>query len=73
VWGIEHAREPPRAGEPIDPEPVMLGTKLWLNCRSVGPAEPIVWVWRFPDAETYTLRFDGTLWVLGRGNAQPPM
>ena len=30
-WGIEHAKEPPRADEPVHCEAAMIGTKVWLN------------------------------------------
>jgi DNA-binding HxlR family transcriptional regulator len=69
-WGIEHAPEAPREGEPIHPESVMLGTKVWLNHRPVRPAEPVVWVWRFLDDGEYTLRRDRADWQLARGGAK---
>src|SRR5262245_27180917 len=36
-WGIEHAKEPPRADEPVPGEAAMLGTKVWLNRYSAAP------------------------------------
>jgi DNA-binding HxlR family transcriptional regulator len=70
LWGIEHAREAPQAGEVIHPEPVMIGTRVWLNCRRVRPAEPAVWVWRFLGHEDYTLHLDRADWQLARGGAK---
>jgi DNA-binding HxlR family transcriptional regulator len=67
LWGIEYAREAPQAGEAIHPEPVMIGTKVWLNRRQVRPAEPAIWVWRFLGDEDYTLRLDRADWQLARG------
>src|SRR6266540_3206177 len=43
LWGIEHAREGPHLGEPVHPEPVMIGTKVWLNRYAVLPADPVAW------------------------------
>jgi DNA-binding HxlR family transcriptional regulator len=70
LWGIEHAREQPRAGEPITADPVMLGTKVWLNRYAEPPHQPIAWVWRFPPDDHYTLRSTGGTWELARGQAQ---
>jgi DNA-binding HxlR family transcriptional regulator len=68
LWGIEHAREPPRRGEPVHPDPAMVGTKVWLNRFSTPPSRPVAWVWRFPSDDAHTLRFDGTQWTLARGD-----
>jgi DNA-binding HxlR family transcriptional regulator len=70
LWGIEHAREPPTPGEPVNPEPVMTGTKVWLNWRAEPPASPVAWVWRFPEDDYYTLRHKGTAWELARGQPE---
>jgi DNA-binding HxlR family transcriptional regulator len=70
LWGIEHAREGPQPGEPVHPEPVMIGTKVWLNRRAEPPANPVAWVWRFPANDYYTLRFQGDGWQLARGPAE---
>jgi DNA-binding HxlR family transcriptional regulator len=67
LWGIEHAREPPVADEPVHPEPLMLGTKVWLNRCAAAPGDGLTWVWRFPDEDVYTLRFTGGMWELSRG------
>jgi DNA-binding HxlR family transcriptional regulator len=69
-WGIEHAREPPRADEPVYGEAAMLGTKVWLNRYSATPPDGLAWVWRFPDEDTYTLRAAGGAWELTRGDEE---
>jgi DNA-binding HxlR family transcriptional regulator len=66
-WGIEHAREPPRANEPVHGEAAMLGTKVWLNRYSGAPPDGLVWVWRFRDDDPYTLRASKGSWELSRG------
>jgi DNA-binding HxlR family transcriptional regulator len=70
LWGIEHAREGPRAGEPVTPVPVMIGSKVWLSRNAPEPAKPVDWVWRFPAGESYTLRFDEGGFTLSRGEAE---
>jgi DNA-binding HxlR family transcriptional regulator len=70
LWGIEHARERPRPGEPITPVPVMLGTKVWLNRYADPPHPPIAWVWCFPPDDNYTLRSTRGVWELARGRAR---
>jgi DNA-binding HxlR family transcriptional regulator len=70
LWGIGHARQAPLPGEPVHPDPVMIGTKVWLNRRGVRPAEAVVWEWRFPGDDYYTLRLQGDCWKLARGHAE---
>jgi DNA-binding HxlR family transcriptional regulator len=70
LWGLEHAFEPPRPGEPVHPYHVMLLTKVWLDRNGTPPAAPVDWTWRFPGEEAYTLHFDGAGWPLARGEAQ---
>jgi DNA-binding HxlR family transcriptional regulator len=70
LWGIQHAFEPPRDGEPVEPAPVMIGTKVWLDQRTERPGEPVAWAFHFPDHETYALRLDGGAWVLARGQPE---
>jgi DNA-binding HxlR family transcriptional regulator len=65
LWGIEHAREPPLPSEAVHPTPVMIGTKVWLN-RYAPPADPVAWVWCFPEDDYYTLRFEAASWALAR-------
>ena len=67
LWGIENAREGPVAGEPVGPEPVMMGTKVLLNRDAPEAADGLTWVWRFPDEDDFTLRFDSGQWRLSRG------
>jgi DNA-binding HxlR family transcriptional regulator len=66
-WGIEHAKEPPRPDEPVHCEAVMIGTKVWLNRYSPVPPEGLVWVWRFPGEDSYSLRAKDGAWELTRG------
>jgi DNA-binding HxlR family transcriptional regulator len=70
LWGIEHARQPPLPRESLHPEPVMIGTKVWLSRYGVPPADPLAWVWRFPDDDYFTLRFGNGRWELARGVAE---
>jgi DNA-binding HxlR family transcriptional regulator len=69
LWGIEHALDSPRGGEPVYPIPTMIGTKVWLG-RNSTPPHPVTWVWRFPAGNAYTLTFDGGTWALSRGGAK---
>jgi DNA-binding HxlR family transcriptional regulator len=71
LWGIEHVREQPRSGELAHPVPVMIGTKVWLGRYAGRPNHRVVWTWRFPSDEPYTLRFAEGGWVLSRGEAGP--
>lgn len=70
LWGIEHAREPPRRGEPVHPEPVMIGSKVWLTRHASAPPGPAAWVWHFGADHHYTLRYDEGTWALARGPAE---
>jgi DNA-binding HxlR family transcriptional regulator len=69
LWGIEHALEQPRSGEPAHPVAVMIGTKVWLGRYGSRPRPRIVWSWRFPGDESYTLRLTDGIWILTRGEA----
>jgi DNA-binding HxlR family transcriptional regulator len=68
-WGMRHAGDPPRPGEPVHPDHTMLATKIWLELRGVRPRGGVTWVWQFADDETYTLRFAAGTWTLTRGAA----
>jgi DNA-binding HxlR family transcriptional regulator len=70
LWGIRHARPAVRPGEPVRAEHVLNGTKVWLDWRQARPRDGVTWLWRFPDDEAYTLRYDGTAWQLAREDAQ---
>jgi DNA-binding HxlR family transcriptional regulator len=72
VWGIEHARVPPLAGEPVHPDPLMIGTKVWLNRYAAPPPDRVAWVWHFPGDDYYSLRSHGGSWELTRGKARAP-
>jgi DNA-binding HxlR family transcriptional regulator len=65
-WGIEHAKEPPRPDEPVHSDAVMIGTKVWLNRHGPAKADGLVWVWRFPDEDYYSLRAANATWELSR-------
>jgi DNA-binding HxlR family transcriptional regulator len=65
-WGIAHAKEPPRPDEPVHCEAVMIGTKVWLNRYSPPPPEGLVWLWRFPGEDSYSLRARDGAWELAR-------
>jgi DNA-binding HxlR family transcriptional regulator len=67
LWGIEHAKEPPRPGEPVHSDAAMIGTKVWLNRYASTPPDGLVWLWRFPDQERYSLRTRNGAWELNRG------
>jgi DNA-binding HxlR family transcriptional regulator len=69
-WGIEHAREPPRPDEPVHSDAAMVGTKVWLNRYGPAPADGLVWVWRFPDEDYYTLRAVKGAWQLSRAKGE---
>ncbi len=69
-WGIEHAKEPPRPDEPVHSDAAMIGTKVWLSRYSPAEADRLVWVWRFPDEDYYTLRTANGTWELSRAKAK---
>jgi DNA-binding HxlR family transcriptional regulator len=69
-WGIEHAKEPPRADEPVHSDAVMIGTKVWLNRNGPANADGLVWVWRFPDEDYYGLRAANGTWELSRAKEE---
>jgi DNA-binding HxlR family transcriptional regulator len=72
-WGILHAFEPPRDGEPVHPDHVMHGTRIWLDRYGKRPSGATTWVWQFPNDYTYTLRADRGRWPaasLTRGRAE---
>jgi DNA-binding HxlR family transcriptional regulator len=69
-WGIEHAREPPRPDEPVHCDAVMIGTKVWLNRNWTAPPDGLVWAWRFPGEDTYSLRAKEGAWELTRGEEE---
>ena len=69
-WGIEHAKEPPRPGEPVHCDAVMIGTKVWLNRYSSARPDGLVWLWRFPGEDSYSLRVQDGAWQLTRGEEE---
>jgi DNA-binding HxlR family transcriptional regulator len=70
VWGMKHAFQPPLPDEAVHPVPVMLGTKAWLNRNASVTSRPLIWVWRFPKQDEYTLRHGEPGWTLTRGGEQ---
>jgi DNA-binding HxlR family transcriptional regulator len=62
AWGMDHAREPPRPGEPVPAEALMIATKVLLNRGAPPPSMPVCWAWRFPTGDPYALRFDDAAW-----------
>jgi len=70
LWGIGHAFEPPRAGEPVQPVPLMIGTKVTLGVRAGRWRRPVAWVWRFAAADDYTIRYAEGAWTLAREDAE---
>jgi DNA-binding HxlR family transcriptional regulator len=70
LWGIEHALEPPRPDEPVCPAPVMIGTKVVLRRFARSLDKSVVWVWRFADDESYTIRGGEVEWTLVRGQEE---
>jgi DNA-binding HxlR family transcriptional regulator len=71
LWGVEHALEPPRPGEPVHPDHVMLATRFWLQRRGRRPSGATTWIWRFPDEYVYTLNYERGNWTLARGETEP--
>ncbi len=67
LWGIEHARQPPLASEPVHATPVMLGTQVWLNRYASAAADGVLWAWRFPGDDGFTIRAEDGRWELARG------
>jgi DNA-binding HxlR family transcriptional regulator len=72
LWGIEHAFEALRAGEPVHGAPVMTGTKVFLIGHVGQLREPVVWSWHFPGNDNYTIRYEEGVWTLARGDAEGP-
>jgi DNA-binding HxlR family transcriptional regulator len=70
LWGIEHAFEPVRAGEPVHHAPVMIGTKVLLSGHAGQLRGPVVWTWHFPGNDDYTIRYEKAGWTLARGDAE---
>jgi DNA-binding HxlR family transcriptional regulator len=69
-WGMQHAKEPPRADEPVHGEAAMIGTKVWLSRYASVPPDGLVWVWRFPGEDSYSLRANGGAWELTRAERE---
>lgn len=48
----------------------MVGTKVWLNRYGPAKADGLVWVWRFPDEDYYSLRAANGAWELSRNTEE---
>jgi DNA-binding HxlR family transcriptional regulator len=70
LWGIENAPEPPLPGEPAQPEPVMIGTKVVLKNFAPPPETAVSWVWCFAPDDSFTIVFDEGEWKISRGEAE---
>ena len=68
VWGMDHALGQSRAGEVIHPRPRDRRTVRYLDHRGVRTARPTIWVIRFGDDRSCTIRFDGARWSRQRGD-----
>jgi DNA-binding HxlR family transcriptional regulator len=67
LWGIENAFVPPDPDTPAHPEAVMLGSKVFLSRFGPPLDGEVVWVWRFPSHDSFTIRFEDGEWTLVRG------
>jgi DNA-binding HxlR family transcriptional regulator len=72
LWGIENALESPAADEPAQPEPTMLGSKVFLRRAAPRPQDHVAWVWRFPGDDSFTISFEDGEWTVARGEADAP-
>jgi DNA-binding HxlR family transcriptional regulator len=68
LWAIEHLSLQPREGEPVNPIPVMIGTKVWLSRNAPQPHRTLYWLWRFPGHENYAVSFQRGEWTLTRSD-----
>jgi hypothetical protein len=48
----------------------MIGTKVYLSRHGNQFRRPLLWVWRFPADDAYTLRYKDGAWTLARGNVE---
>ena len=48
----------------------MIGTKVYLSRHANRVRRPLLWVWRFPADDAYTLRYEDGAWTLARGNLE---
>jgi len=70
AWGVKNAMRPPLPGEAVQPEHVIPVLTAFLNNQESKPSERVAWIFRFVASETYTIRFDGELWVHKLGKEQ---
>jgi DNA-binding HxlR family transcriptional regulator len=69
AWGFRNAGGPPREGEQVHPDHVMLANKV-LDQRRSNLRAPVVWAFDFGGDAQYTLGFDGSAWDLARGGSE---
>lgn len=67
VWGMDYALQPPRVDETINLSRAFVGLVTYLNRSRASLPHAAVWVVRFPDGVSYTVRFDGERWSRQRG------
>src|SRR5678815_233156 len=69
AWGMDYALGPPRAREVVHPGRAIDAAVRYLGHRRVRAARRTVWLIRFGDDRSYTIRFDGARWSRQRGDA----
>src|SRR4029450_11994741 len=72
LWGIEHAFEALRAGEPVHGARIMTGPKVFFIGHVGQLRGRVVWSWHFPGNDNYTIRYEEGVWTLARGDAEGP-
>lgn len=70
IWGTKHAIRPPLHDEAVHPQHVIYTLVFFLNKRPVTRLVPVVWVFRFPGEQVYTVRFQGKRWTSNQGEEE---
>ena len=70
TWGTKHAIRPPLHDETVHPPQVIYSLIYFLNKPPLMPIEPVIWVFRFPGNQAYTVRFQGESWVSDSGEVE---
>ena len=68
VWGIEHAMQLPRPGEPVHPGQPTAAVVTLLNQRNIRLSHPVTWAVRLTADRSYLIHYDGELWSVRRGH-----
>jgi DNA-binding HxlR family transcriptional regulator len=63
LWGLRHARRPPRPREAVHAEHLLNGLRIVLG-RTPPPRRPVVWRFDIVDDGAHVLAFDGQRWSL---------